>query len=159
MGASATKCDCPQGPQGERGPQGPRGERGSDGTALPAYLTYKSPNNYVATNFCTIGAQLKDEKDDGYPSSYSSNAHGFAPNETPGLSVCQKLCDDAPDCKSFIFRGPYEGKDAHTCKWYTTRDLSELHGGAGWDGTLGQPYDAAICHNYFQFVKKPGANP
>ena len=155
--------DGADGADGEDGAQGPRGARGAQGPqgppGVPGYATinYDSPNNYVATDFCQVGASIIDAPSGSTSTDIRSKTYGFGANRTPGVSVCKKLCDDAPDCKSFMFRGPYEGEDAHVCKNYLSYDLDQLNNGKGWNhsGNNGAVYSAQDCHTFFQFVKVP----
>ena len=141
----------PQGPQGPEGPQGPVGPAGPEGPMGPPGPLYQSPNNYAAKNFCQIGAQRKSGVV-GEGEVWSKD-YGFDPNKTPGLAACKQLCDNAPDCKSFIYRGPHEGEGAHTCRSYLKVDLSDLESGPGWGGTLGV-YNVNSCHKYYQYEKQ-----
>lgn len=110
---------------------------------------YQSPNNYVAKNFCYVGAaRISDGKTDVWSDNY-----GFAANKQPGLAACKKLCDDAPDCKSFGYKGPHEGEGAHTCRVYLKEDLSNLLSGSGYNGTLGV-YNVNTCRSYYQYEKQ-----
>ena len=137
------------GPEGPMGPVGPKGDKGD----AAWFTNYESPNNYIATNFCQVGATRKD----GLDEPFVVRGHGFAANKQKSLAVCMKLCDDAPDCKSFMYRREYEGENAHICNHYVNMDLELLNNGQGWNDKKqpGGEYNAIDCHDFFQFVKTP----
>ena len=140
----------PAGPKGDAGPPGPAGPQGPVGPPGPLY---QSKNVYAARNFCQVGAtRLADGS-----KVVKSKDYGFAANQTSGLAACKQLCDNAPDCASFMYKGPEEGDGAYICKNYLTESLDALNSGPGWNHTSDAVkgiYNPVDCHNYFQYEKQ-----